>query len=158
MAREVRVIDEDGSQAGILPIAEALVLARERDFNLVEVAPDAKPPVCKIMDYGKWRYQQKKKEHKAKSRQHQVVLKEIRVRPKTDTHDLETKIRNARKFLEQGHKVQINMLFRGREMMHLEVGRQVMDNIIEALSDLSKVEKPPAQEGRRMIMVLVKKA
>ena len=153
----MRVIDEEGNQIGIIPIEDALAMARDRDLNLVEVAPEAKPPVCKVMDYGKFKYQQKKKEHKAKSKQHQVVLKEIRVRPKTDSHDIETKVKNARKFLEQGHKVQVNLLFRGREMMHLDVGRNVMNSIVEALSDICKVEKTPAQEGRRMIMILAKK-
>ena len=153
----MRVIDEEGNQIGIISIEDALAMARDRDLNLVEVAPEAKPPVCKVMDYGKFKYQQKKKEHKAKSKQHQVVLKEIRVRPKTDSHDIETKVKNARKFLEQGHKVQVNLLFRGREMMHLDVGRNVMNSIVEALSDICKVEKTPAQEVRRMIMILAKK-
>lgn len=132
-------------------------MAKEKGLNLVEVAPDADPPVCKILDFGKFKYQQKKKDHKAKTKQHQVVLKEIRVRPKTDSHDVETKVRNARNFLEKGHKVQVNMLFRGREMMHLEVGQKVMNHIIEALADVSKVERPPIREGRRMVMLLVSK-
>jgi translation initiation factor IF-3 len=132
-------------------------MAASKDLNLVEVAPEAKPPVCKIMDFGKFKYQQKKKEHRAKIKQHQIVVKEIRVRPKTDKHDIETKIRIARGFLERGDKVQVNMLFRGREMMHQEVGRQVMQSIIEALEDIIKVERPPTQEGRRMVMLLAKK-
>ena len=154
---EARVIDEDGKQIGIIPISEALAMAREKDLNLVEVSPEAKPPVCKIMDFGKFKYQQKKKDHKAKQKQHQVVVKEIRVRPKTDKHDIETKIRIARGFLEKGNKVQVNMLFRGREMMHLEVGKQVMNTILEALIDLSKVERSPTLEGRRMVMMLSSK-
>jgi translation initiation factor IF-3 len=154
---EARVIDEDGKQVGIIPISEALAMARDKDLNLVEVSPEAKPPVCKIMDFGKFKYQQKKKDHKAKQKQHQVVVKEIRVRPKTDKHDIETKIRIARGFLEKGNKVQVNMLFRGREMMHLEVGKQVMNTILEALIDLSKVERLPTLEGRRMVMMLSSK-
>lgn len=156
-AREVRVIDDTGAQVGILSIDEAMRMAREKDLNLVEVAPEAKPPVCKIMDFGKFKYQQKKKDHKAKSKQHQIVVKEIRVRPKTDTHDIETKIRKARSFLERGDKLQVNMLFRGREMMHVELGKEVMNKIAEALSDLAKVERPPSQEGRRMVMLLARK-
>jgi translation initiation factor IF-3 len=132
-------------------------MALSKDLNLVEVAPEAKPPVCKIMDFGKFKYQQKKKEHRAKIKQHQIVVKEIRVRPKTDKHDIETKIRTARGFLERGDKVQVNMLFRGREMIHLDVGQGVMNTILETLSDIAKVEKPPTQEGRRMVMLLAKK-
>jgi len=132
-------------------------MAREKEMNLVEVAPDAKPPVCKIMDFGKFKYQQKKKDHKAKVKQHQVVLKEIRVRPKTDSHDIDTKVRKARTFLEKGNKVQVNMLFRGREMMHIDVGKQVMKEIATRLEDVAKVERSPIREGRRMIMLLVQK-
>lgn len=109
------------------------------------------------MDYGKFKYQQKKKEHKAKRKQHQIVVKEIRVRPKTDTHDIETKMNRARGFLERGDKVQVIMLFRGREMMHLDLGISVMNKIAESLSELAKVERPPAREGRRMVMLLAKR-
>jgi translation initiation factor IF-3 len=132
-------------------------MARAKEMNLVEVAPEAKPPVCKIMDFGKFKYQQKKKEHKAKRKQHQIVVKEIRVRPKTDKHDLDFKIKTARNFLERGDKVQVNMLFRGREMMHIDLGKSVMNAIAEALSDLAKIERAPKQEGRRMVMLLVAK-
>ena len=156
-AREVRVIDDEGKQAGILSIDEALGMARAREMTLVEDAPDAKPPLCKIMDFGKFKYQQKKKEHRAKIKQHQIVVKEIRVRPKTDKHDLETKIRIARNFLTRGDKVQVNMLFRGREMMHIDLGKSVMSTIAESLSDLAKMERPPTQEGRRMVMLLAKR-
>ena len=153
-AVEVRVIDDEGKHIGVITVREALEIARAKDMNLVQVSPEVNPPVCKIMDYGKFKYQQKKKEHKAKQKQHQVVLKEIRVRPKTDKHDIETKIRMARSFLEKGSKVQVNMHFRGREMMHLEVGRKVMNVIVEALSEIAKVERSPSQEGRRMVMIL----
>jgi len=156
-AREARVIDENGNQIGVIPIDQAIAMARDKDMNLVEVAPDARPPVCKIMDFGKYKYQQKKKEHKARLKQHQIVVKEIRVRPKTDKHDLDTKVQRARDFLERGDKVQVNMLFRGREMIHTEVGTQIMHAIFEALSDLAKMERPPLQEGRRMVMLLTRK-
>ncbi|MBU0754628.1 MAG: translation initiation factor IF-3 [Planctomycetes bacterium] len=156
-AREVRVIDDTEQQAGIITLEQALAMARERDLNLVEVAPSANPPVCRIMDYGKFKYQQKKKEHKAKRKQHQIVIKEIRVRPKTDSHDIETKLKRARDFLERGDKVQVIMLFRGREMMHLDLGIQVMNQISESLSELAKVERPPVREGRRMVMLLAKR-
>ena len=106
------------------------------------------------MDFGKWKYQQKKKEHKAKQKQHQIVIKELRVRPKTDKHDIETKIRKARAFLEKGFKVQITMLFRGREMVHQDLGRQIIESIAAELADLSKVERPPIREGRKMVMLL----
>lgn len=155
--RQVRVIDDAGNQLGILSIEEAKALAREKDLNLVEVAPNANPPVCKIMDFGKFKYNQKKKDHQAKVKQHQVALKEIRLRPKIDDHDLETKIKSARKFLERGDRVQFNMLFRGRERGCVGLGREVMDKIKELLEELSKVEKEPKMEGRRMIMMLVRK-
>ena len=132
-------------------------MARVKEMNLVEVAPEAKPPVCKIMDFGKFKYQQKKKDHKAKQKQHQIVVKEVRIRPKTDKHDIETKIRIAKTFLERGDKVQVNMLFRGREMMHLDLGYKVMNEFIEILGDMIKVERPPTKEGRRMVMLLAKK-
>ena len=151
------MIDETGQQIGIVSVDEAMAMAREKDLNLVEVAPEAKPPVCKIMDFGKFKYQQKKKDHKAKQKQHQIVVKEVRLRPKTDKHDIETKIRIAKSFLERGDKVQVNMLFRGREMMHLDLGYKVMNTFIEILGDMIKVERPPTKEGRRMVMLLAKK-
>jgi len=153
----VRVIDENGKQVGILTVDDAKAMARERNLNLVEVSPEANPPVCKVMDYGKFRYNQRKKEHKAKQKQHQIVVKEIRLRPKIERHDLETKVRHAREFLERGDKVQVNMLFRGREMRHVELGKKVMESVIELLSDLIKVEKPPTLQGRRMVMILSSK-
>jgi len=155
--RQARVIDENGVQLGVLTIEEAMALARERELNLVEVAPNAKPPVCKIMDFGKFKYTQKKKEHQARVKQHQVTLKEIRLRPKIDKHDLETKVKSAKKFLDRGDRVQFNMLFRGRERGCQGLGQEVMKEIIETLSEISKVEKFPKMEGRRMTMMLVKK-
>ncbi len=151
------MIDDTGAQIGILGIDEARALAREKDLNLVEVSPAADPPVCKIMDFGKFKYSQKKREHQAKIKQHQVVLKEIRLRPKIEKHDLETKVRLARKFLDKGDRVQFNMLFRGRERDRVSLGVDVMKEIIEILSDIGKVEKMPKMEGRRMTMLMHKK-
>jgi translation initiation factor IF-3 len=128
--------------------------AREAGQDLVEVAPEARPPVCKIMDYGKFKYQQKKREHDAKKKSQARELKEIRVRPKIDKHDVEYKLTKAREFLIAGHKVQFNMLFRGRELAHQDVGRAVMDGIVKQLADVSKVERPARMEGRRMTVLL----
>ncbi len=155
--REVRVIDEKGEQLGILAIQDALAMARDRGQDLVEVAPDARPPVCKLMDYGKFRYILKKKEHDAKKKTHTVQLKEIRVRPKIDKHDAELKVNQARGFLKEGHKVQINMQFRGRELAHTEVGREVMDRIVGELADVAKIERPAKFEGKRMTVLLTHK-
>ena len=132
-------------------------MAGEVGQDLVEVAPDAQPPVCKIMDYGKFKYLQKKREHEQRKKSHTTQLKELRVRPKIDTHDRDFKVNRARTFLEAGHKVQFNMLFRGREMAHQDVGREVMVAIVEALADISKVERPPRMEGRRMTCLLTHK-
>ena len=140
-----------------MPTEQALALADEKGLDLVEVAPDARPPVCKIMDYGKFKYLQKKKEADARKKAHSTTLKEIRVRPKIDKHDREYKVNRARAFLEAGHKVQFNMLFRGREMAHQEVGRNVMDLIVKELEEVSKVERPARMEGRRMTMLLTHK-
>ena len=129
-------------------------MAKEKGLDLVEVAPEASPPVCKILDYGKFKYLAKKKEHDAKKKQHHVVVKEVRVRPKIDTHDLETKLRKARQFLAAGDKVQVNMLFRGREHHFRDRGFVVMENIKEMLADCSKVERHPSREGNRLIMIL----
>ena len=129
-------------------------MARDKGLDLVEVAPDARPPVCKIQDYGKQKYLSKKKEHDARRKQHHVVIKEVRVRPKIDTHDLKTKMRKAREFLEHGDKLQVNMLFRGREHGFRDRGLNVMKQIKEELADLSKVEREPRLEGNRLVMIL----
>jgi translation initiation factor IF-3 len=150
----VRLIDDEGNQCGVVETETAMDMAREKGMDLVEVAPEAHPPVCKILDFGKHKYQVKKKEHQAKRKQHQVVVKEMRVRPKIDTHDLETKLKKARVFLEEGDKLQVNMLFRGREMGFKDLGMSVMQKVKEALADVSKVEREPRQEGNRMIMIL----
>jgi translation initiation factor IF-3 len=140
----------------VVPTSQALDLAREANLDLVEVAANERPPVCRILDYGKLRYQQSRKG--AKQKQHQQKLKEIRVRPKTGEHDVETKINQARKFLEHNDKVLVNVLFRGRELQHIEEGRRVIDGILEKLLDVAKVERPPSMEGRRMTAMLAPKA
>jgi len=150
----LRVIGTDGEQLGILERDEALRIAGDASLDLVEVAPHVRPPVCRIMDYGKYKYEQSKKSHKSRARSHEVKQKEIRVRPKTETHDLEFKIRRARDFLDDGDKVMVNMLFRGRELTHLDFAAQNMQAFVEALSDIATVERGPSREGRRMILVL----
>ncbi|MFH0947104.1 MAG: translation initiation factor IF-3 [Planctomycetota bacterium] len=154
---EVRLIDDKGEQRGVVRTEEARRSADEAGLDLVEVAPEARPPVCKIMDYGKFKYLQKKREQDQRKKSHAAQLKELRLRPKIDTHDRDFKVNRARTFLESGHKVQFNMLFRGREMAHQDVGREVMDKIVEALADVSKVERPPRMEGRRMTVLLTHK-
>jgi len=129
-------------------------LARAAGLDMVEVAPTNSPPVCRIMDFGKWKYNQKKKQHKAKVKQHQVVLKEVRMRPKTEEHDQTFKVKRAREFLEKGNKVQFTMLFRGREMAHAGLALKTFEEIIVDLQDLGKVESTPKRQGRRMIMIL----
>lgn len=156
-AREVRVINEKGEQIGVMPVKEAQTLAFELDYDLVEVAPDADPPVCRIMDYGKYKYKLKKKGQQAKKKQHIIHLKTLRIRPKTDEHDLQTKVRFARRFLENGDKVQINLVFKGREMSHKEIGSALLNHFIELLADIAKIERPPNMDGRTMTVVLSRK-
>jgi translation initiation factor IF-3 len=147
------VIDENQTPVGIIPTAEALNMAREAGLDLVEVSPTEKPPVCRIMDYGKHKYERKKR-MKAGSHGHTITIKEIRVRPKTDVHDLQLKISRARKFLEAGHKVQFTMLFRGRERFNRDFAEGVFDGIVADLEDVIKIERPPTMEGRRMTMLI----
>lgn len=142
---------------GIVPLQEALKIAEEKGLDLVEVAPNSKPPVCKIMDYGKYIYEQSKKEKINKKKQHTIVVKEIRMRPKTDTHDLEFKVKHAREFLEQKNKVKFTVQFRGRELAYKEFGRQLLERVQEMLEDVAKIENPIKFEGRNMTMILVKK-
>ena len=148
----VRVIDSDGTQLGVIPTKEALEKARESGLDLVEVAGDAKPPVCRIMDYGKFKYDKAKRQTKSKT--HQTKLKEIRVRPKTGEHDINFKVKQAIGFLNHNDKVQVTVLFRGRENAHIDEGRRVMDQIIELLSEHGKVESRPSQQSRRMICTI----
>jgi translation initiation factor IF-3 len=140
---------------GIVPVEEARRLAREAELDLVEVSPNADPPVCKILDYGKFKYEQKKREHEARRKKHGGDLKEVRFRPGTDTHDREIKLNRARHFLEEGHRVQITLMFRGREMQHISRGGQILQGIVDELGDHAKLERPTSREGRRMHLVLM---
>ena len=148
----IRVIDQDGTQLGVIPTAEALKKAQDQGLDLVEVAPEAKPPVCRIMDFGKFKYDKSKRTSKNKA--HQTKLKEIRVRPKTGAHDINFKVKKAIGFLQHNDKVQVTVLFRGREMAHIEEGRKVMEGIIEQLAEHGKVENRPSQQSRKMICTI----
>lgn len=150
----VRVIDQDGEQVGIIPIERALEMAEELGLDLVEVAPMARPPVCRIMDYGKFKYEEQRKAREARKKQHHVQLKEVKMRPGIEDHDFEFKTRHARRFLEEGNKVKLTMMFRGRQMAHPEIGRQVLEKVSELLADIAKVESAPMMEARAMTMVL----
>ena len=155
----VRLISENDDQVGIIPLLEALRLAREAGLDLVEVSPMDKPPVCRVMDYGKWKYKQRKKEQKSHAGSHVTQLKELRIRSvKIDAHDRDTTMNKARKFLEDGHKVQFNLMFRGREMAHVDLGRGILDKIRSDLEEVCKTERDPKLEGRRMIMILTPKS
>ena len=149
----VRLIGADGEQLGVVPTSQALEKAREAGLDLVEMAADERPPVCKIIDYGKMRFEASQKGGKNKTRQQK--LKEIRVRPKTGEHDVETKVTQARKFLEHNDKVQVTVLFRGREMQHQQEGRRVLDQVLEKLADVGRVERPPSMDGRKMTALLM---
>ena len=150
----IRVIDENGEQVGVIDTREALNRAREAGLDLVEVAPNASPPVCRIMDYGKWMYEQKKKDRQAKSHRHETELKEIRIRtPKIGSHDLEIKVNRARDFLERGDRVQFTLRFRGREMAHRELGRDVLKSVADMLNEFAKVDREVRMEGRSMSVV-----
>ncbi len=153
----VRVIANDGEQLGVLPIDEAIAAAQARGLDLVEVAPLARPPVVKIMDYGKFKFEQAKAARAAKKKQHVIHLKEVKYRPGIDDHDFAFKTRHAREFLEDGNKVKVTMMYRGRQMAHIELGRGVLDRVAEQLKDISKVEQEPKLEGRNMSMVLAPK-
>ena len=156
-AREVRLISPDGEQMGILPIQEALNIARERGLDLVEVAPNAKPPVCRIMDYSKWKYEQSKKQKEARKKQRVQDMKEVKMRPAIDDHDFNVKARAARRFLEQGDKVKATIMFRGRELAHVGLGQKVLERLLESVKDICQVERAPRMEGRNMTMILVPK-
>ncbi|WP_243439338.1 translation initiation factor IF-3 [Fundidesulfovibrio soli] len=153
-AREVRVIADDGSQLGILPTSEALRLAQEKGLDLVEVAAAADPPVCRIMDNGKFKYQQQKKLQEARKKQTVIQVKEIKVRPKTDEHDYQTKLKHIRRFLEAGDRCKVSVFFRGREVVHKDRGAKILERIVVDLGDLVKVEQEPRFEGRVMNMML----
>ncbi len=153
-AREVRVIDPEGKQLGVLPLVEALRAAMNFELDLVEVSPKSDPPVCRIMDYGKFRYQQSKKAHEAKKKQAVVHIKEVKMRPKTEEHDFQFKLRNIERFLKEGNKTKVTVVFRGRELAHPDLGKNMLGRIVEGSKEWAKVEQPPKFEGRNFIMIL----
>jgi translation initiation factor IF-3 len=153
-APRIRVVDEDGGQLGLMTPREAIQLARERELDLVEIAPQATPPVCKIIDFGKLRYEQQKREKVQRKHQQQQQIKEVRLHPRTDTHDVDFKTRHAREFLNEGHKVKFTVVFRGREITHQDIGRELLTGIIEALADDAKVDQSLRMEGRNMSITL----
>ena len=153
----VRVITDTGEQLGVLPIEEALSAAAERGLDLVEVAPTARPPVVKIMDYGKYKFEEAKAARAAKKKQHVIQLKEVKYRPGIDDHDFDFKTRHAREFLLEGNKVKVTMMFRGRQITHLEFGKAVLDRVAVALADVGKIEQDAKLEGRNMMMVVAPK-
>lgn len=155
--KEVRLIGADGEQLGIMSAREAYKLAQEAELDLVKIAPRAKPPVCKIIDYGKYRYELARKEKEARKKQKTVELKEVRLSPNIDTNDLNTKMNAARKFISKGNKVKVTLRFRGREMAHVQASKHILDDFAEALADIAVVEKAPKLEGRSMGMVLAEK-
>lgn len=155
--KEVRLIGSDGEQLGIMTAKDAMKLAREAELDLVKIAPNAKPPVCKIIDYGKYRYELARKEKEAKKKQKTIDIKEVRLSPNIDTNDLNTKVNQARKFLAKGDKVKVTLRFRGRELAHVNQSKVILDDFAEKLSDVAVVDKPAKFEGRSMIMFLTEK-
>lgn len=151
---QVRLIDQDGNQVGVVDTTQALQMARDVGLDLVEISPNAAPPVCKILDYGKFKYEKKKKDHEAKKKQVVVKVKEVQLRPNTDEHDIAYKFKNVRTFLEEGDKAKITMMFRGREVAYVENGRKLLARLIQELGDLAVVEATPKLEGKKLIMVL----
>lgn len=150
----MRVVSDDGTELGIIPIEEALKLAEEKELDLVEVAPKAKPPVCRLMDYGKYLYEKQKRERESRKAQKQIEIKEVRLRPKTDKHDVDVVLKKIRKFVQTGAKVRVRIRFRGREIAHPEVARNIMKSVATSVADVASVESMPSFEGRSMIMVL----
>ena len=155
--KEVRVISESGEQLGIMSSKDAMKLAREADLDLVKIAPKAQPPVCKIIDYGKYKYELARKEKEAKKKQKTVEVKEVRLSPNIDTNDLNPKMNTAKKFIGKGNKVKVTLRFRGREMAHMQQSKHILDDFAQALADVAVIEKPAKQEGRSMSMVLTEK-
>jgi len=152
--REVRLIDDEEGQVGIVPLYQALQMARDKGLDLVEVAPNAVPPVCRILDYGKFKYEQSKKEREARKHQHNVVLREVRMKPKIDDHDVGVRMRTVEKLLKEGDKVKVSVMFRGREVTHPQIGRALLERIYERVKDIGIIEKPASMEGRFMTMIL----
>ena len=157
-APEVRVIDPDGKQVGVLSVKEAIRIAEERGLDLVEVAPNSQPPVCRIMNYGKYKYQQSKRTQEARKHQTVIRIKEVKVRPRTEEHDFQFKLRHVKRFLDEGNKVKISILFRGREIAHPEFGKEVLNRFIEGVKDVMVIEQSPRLEGRNMVMILAPKS
>lgn len=155
--KEIRVIGEDGEQLGIMSPREAMKIAQEAELDLVKIAPKAQPPVCKIIDYGKYRYELARKEKEAKKKQKTVEVKEVRLSPNIETNDLNTKVNNAKKFISKGNKVKVTLRFRGREMAHMQQSKHILDDFAKLLEDVAVVEKPAKLEGRSMSMVLTEK-
>ena len=155
--KEARLIDQNGQQLGVVSSREALSMAVEKNLDLVKIAPQSKPPVCKIMNYGKYRFDQIKREKEAKKKQKTMEVKEVRLSPNIDDHDLNTKLKNAAKFLEKGDKVKVSVRFRGREMTHTDIGREVLNQFAQGISEVGSVEKAPKMEGRSMVMFLMPK-
>ncbi len=155
--KEVRVVSESGEQLGIMSSRDAMKLAREAELDLVKIAPKAQPPVCKVIDYGKYKYELARKEKEAKKKQKTVEVKEVRLSPNIDTNDLNTKMNNAKKFITKGNKVKVTLRFRGREMAHMQQSKHILDDFAEMLADVAVIEKPAKQEGRSMSMVLTEK-
>jgi translation initiation factor IF-3 len=156
--REVRVVSPEGEQLGIMVTQDALQLAEEQGLDLVEVAPNERPPVCRIMDYGKYKYQRSKRQQQAKKKQKIILVKEIKLRPKTEEHDYQFKTQHVRRFIQDGHKVKVTIVFRGREMAHTELGRRILDRVVTDMGDVATVEQMPKQEGRNMTAVLAPRA
>ena len=155
--REIRLIGEDGEQLGIMSARDAMKLAREANLDLVKIAPTAKPPVCKIIDYGKYRYEQARKEKEARKKQKTIEVKEVRLSPNIDTNDLNTKVNQARKFVSSGNKVKVAVRFRGRELAHTAVGKTILEDFAQKLSDIAVIDKPAKLEGKSMVTFLVEK-
>ena len=155
--REIRLIGEDGEQLGIMSARDAMKLAREANLDLVKIAPTAKPPVCKIIDYGKYRYEQARKEKESRKKQKVIEVKEIRLSPNIDTNDLNTKVNQARKFVSGGNKVKVAVRFRGRELAHTAVGKTILEDFAQKLSDVAVIDKPAKLEGKSMVMFLAEK-
>ena len=156
--REVRVVSKDGEQLGIMPISEAMKMAREAELDLVKIAPNAKPPVCKIIDYGKYRYEMARKEKEARKKQKTIEVKEVRLSPNIDDNDLNTKVNAARKFIQKGDKVKVTLRFRGREMAHTDIGRDLLDRFAAQCAETANLDKPAKLEGRMMSIFLSPKA
>ncbi|MGB0670903.1 MAG: translation initiation factor IF-3 [Rhodospirillales bacterium] len=153
-AASVRVIDADGSMVGVLSVEEGIEMAQEAGLDLVEVSPNAEPPVCKILDYGKYKYEEQKKKNEQRKKQKVIEVKEIKMRPNIDTHDYEVKMRSVQRFLEEGDKVKLTIRFRGRELAHQELGMQVLERVRTEIDEIAKVEQMPKMEGRLMVMVV----